>query len=506
MQLSLSRITFRHKNAIEPLFDTVSATFPIGWTGIIGANGTGKTTLLMLVCGELEPETGHIHRPGRIIYCPQRTDDAPELFRDFMSAIDGYACELRGKLKINNGWIGRWDTLSHGERKRVQIAVALWQEPDVLAIDEPTNHIDADARSLLITALKTFDGIGLLVSHDRELLDMLCGQCLLIESRKAVMRNGGYTKVTSQIKEEDDKQREEYVQVKHSAERLAKEVSRRKDEADVKRQNRKRSKRALSARDSDARRTLDVVIVSGADGSAGRIASQLEGRAKQLKSKLDEFKIERKYDLNFWIPGSCSERKTLFHFPGCSIGLGDGRVLLVPELSMLRDDRIAITGANGTGKSTLIRQIVDNLTLPKDKIIYLPQEVDVQTSQKIMAEVNSLSREQLGQVMTIVSCLGSRPGRLVGNNNASPGEIRKVMLALGIIQAPHLIIMDEPTNHLDLPAIDCLEQALDGCPCGLLLVSHDFRFLSRLARGRWHLDTDSIRNIYLKITDMGLHQ
>jgi len=90
-------------------------------------------------------------------------------------------------------------------------------------------------------------------------------------------------------------------------------------------------------------------------------------------------------------------------------------------------------------------------------------------------------------MMTVVSCLGSRPHRLLESVEPSPGEIRKILLATGIANVPHLIVMDEPTNHLDLPSIQCLEQALAGCPCGLLLVSHDRRFLNSLAHKRWHI-------------------
>ena len=93
----------------------------------------------------------------------------------------------------------------------------------------------------------------------------------------------------------------------------------------------------------------------------------------------------------------------------------------------------------------------------------------------------------LGRMMTVVSRLGSRPHRLLESAEASPGEIRKILLAIGIARMPHLIVMDEPTNHLDLPSIECLEEALAECPCGLWLVSHDERFLERLTRTRWRI-------------------
>ena len=95
--------------------------------------------------------------------------------------MDGAAWQLKGRLALEADWLERWESLSHGERKRAQIAVALWLEPPVLAVDEPTNHIDTQARALLEGALRDYRGVGLLVSHDRDLLDRLCRQCLFLD-------------------------------------------------------------------------------------------------------------------------------------------------------------------------------------------------------------------------------------------------------------------------------------------------------------------------------------
>ena len=163
-------------------------------------------------------------------------------------------------------------------------------------------------------------------------------------------------------------------------------------------------------------------------------------------------------------------------------------MLEIPDLTIERGDRIALTGVNGAGKSTLIRHLLIELKLPEERVVYLPQEIDASTSARIMAEVNGLSRARLGDVMTIVNCLGSSPKRLVGNVDVSPGELRKVMLALGIVKSPWLIVMDEPTNHLDLPAVEALENAMVDCPCAMLLASHDARFLSRLTSIEWRIE------------------
>ncbi len=151
------------------------------------------------------------------------------------------------------------------------------------------------------------------------------------------------------------------------------------------------------------------------------------------------------------------------------------------------DDRIALTGLNGSGKSTLIGAIMQSLNLKANHVTYVPQEIDIHASQDVMARARNLPNEKLGQMMTVVSCLGSRPHRLLESAAPSPGEIRKILLATGIANVPHLIVMDEPTKQPDLPSIECLEQALVECPCGLFLVSHDRRFLDALAHKRWHI-------------------
>jgi ATPase subunit of ABC transporter with duplicated ATPase domains len=206
--------------------------------------------------------------------------------------------------------------------------------------------------------------------------------------------------------------------------------------------------------------------------------------------KMERIKVKKTYKMGIWMPGAISNRNTLFNIPAGSVSLGPERYLHFPDLSMKPDDRIALTGLNGSGKSTLIGHILQSLNLRENQVTYIPQEIDIHASRGVMARARDLPNDRLGQMMTIVSCLGSRPHRLLESVEPSPGEIRKILLAIGIAHMPHLIVMDEPTNHLDLPSIECLEQALEGCPCGLLLVSHDQRFLEASTHERWHISED----------------
>jgi ATPase subunit of ABC transporter with duplicated ATPase domains len=266
---------------------------------------------------------------------------------------------------------------------------------------------------------------------------------------------------------------------------LEREAVRRREEAA--RAHAKRSKRGLDRKDHDARFKKNLARVTGKDATGGKLLRQLAGRLEQARRKEEDISVTKTYALGMWLPGAYSTRNVLFALPADILPLGPERQLHVPDLMMQPKDRIALTGPNGGGKSTLIRHLVGITTLPCERLLYIPQEIDRHTAQELLTRVRGLPREQRGHLMTLVRRLGSRPPRLLETAEPSPGEIRKLLLALGIMQSPHLIIMDEPTNHLDLPSIACLEAALAECPCGLLLVSHDQYLLRRVTTTRWHI-------------------
>jgi ATPase subunit of ABC transporter with duplicated ATPase domains len=483
--LEFRNVTFLYDTATAPLFDSLTASFGSGWTGIIGPNGSGKSTLLRLATGELQPVRGHVRGGANVVYCPQRTDDPPASWQDFLASDDARARSLRGRLGLAPEWAARWDTLSHGERKRAQIGVALWQAPDLLALDEPTNHIDVDARRLLAGALQGFRGIGLLVSHDRDLLDVLCGQCLLLSGGQATLRPGGYTQAAAQEQADQARARELHAQAQAELRRLQREAAARRHEAA--RADRLRSKRGIDPKDHDAKGAIDHARVTGKDGRAGQMLRQMQGRVAQAAARCAELRTPPPQKLGIALGGRQSRRPLLWRHPEGALPLGDGRRLRIPELQLPADARIALVGPNGTGKSTLIRHMVAQLDLPDDAVVYLAQEIDVARAQAAAAQLRVLPRAARGEVLSAISRLGSAPLAVLETETPSPGEARKILLALGMLRSPQLIILDEPTNHLDLPSIECLEAALEPCSAALLLVSHDLRFLARLTRTRWEI-------------------
>jgi macrolide transport system ATP-binding/permease protein len=483
--LKFHKITFVYESAPEPLFQNVSLHAPPGWSGVVGPNGTGKTTLLKLATGLLQPVEGRIDSQQDSLYCPQRTDNIPDRLGELICTNSKSAQVIKSTLSIQDDWLHRWDTLSHGERKRAQIAVALWLNPALLAVDEPTNHIDSEARDIVAKALDSFEGIGLLVSHDRNLLDSLCKQCFFIEPPDIIARPGGITKGMQVAKAEQKSAQRQHIVRKRYLKKLQRETARRTKLGE---QSHKRlSKRHLGPKDRDGREKRDRARLTGKDSLAGKLQRQLSGRLKQVRKSFKAVTVKKQHTLGIWLPGSRSKRNLLFQLPADSLSLGDRKQLCYPELAIRPADRIALTGPNGSGKSTLIRHVVASLNVPNEHITYIPQEIDLGQSQNIWAQVQALPNTKLGYLMTIVSRLGSRPHRLLASTTPSPGETRKLLLAIGMTRAPHIVIMDEPTNHMDLPSIQCLEQALADCPCSLVLVSHDERFLAKLTQRQWDI-------------------
>jgi ATPase subunit of ABC transporter with duplicated ATPase domains len=227
--------------------------------------------------------------------------------------------------------------------------------------------------------------------------------------------------------------------------------------------------------------------VSGKDAVGGRLIGQMQGRMKHEQEKLSQLRTKKEYRLGISLPGARSHRNELLQIPAGSILLGGQKWLEHPDLYILPSDRIALVGPNGSGKSTLVSRIFPSLKIPPENITYIPQETDADQSRQILAQVREAPPAKLGQLMTLISRLGSRPQPLLESAIPSPGETRKLLLAMGMANEPQIIIMDEPTNHMDLPSIECLEEALSEVSCALLLVSHDRRFLEKLTTVRWNI-------------------
>ena len=509
MQLALSRVSYTHPAAQDPILNNVTISFPQGWTGLLGDNGCGKSTLARIACGLLKPDSGSVTRGLVCAYCAQEADERPVRLDDFALDFDRETRLLRDRLSLTDDMPWRWDRLSFGERKKLQIACALWQHPDVLAIDEPTNHLDTPARRQLEGLLRDFGGIGILVSHDRDLLDALVERCASFEATgaregaKITVRPGGYTAARAQAELEHRTLAAERATAKSELARLAAERDARAHEAA--RAAARRSKRGLDPKDKSARSKIDLAIFTGQDGVRGRIATQMDRRLDTARDRVEGAFVAKRYDGDLFLDAEPSPRKTVLHVPAARLPCGES-ALDVPELYVGNTEHIGIVGPNGAGKTTFLdhaRSLLGisdgNRGLPSPcngiPVLDIPQEPSAEQRERILAEMRGLSRAERGRVLSCVAQLNSDPDRILEGARTSPGELRKLMIAVGILKAPALIIMDEPTNHLDLHSVQALERALARFRGALLLVSHDHTFLEACTSTTWRIEDGRLRPV-----------
>lgn len=251
MFVTAHHLSHTYEGADQPALDDVSLAFASGWTGIVGPNGAGKSTLVHCICGTLAPDQGAVTPRVRGAVCRQSTATPPETLEEFACDYGSTAVKLRSLLEIEDEQLWSYAMLSHGERKRIQIACALAAEPQVLALDEPTNHLDAPTRALVAQALASFKGVGLLVSHDRALLDELVQSCVFVEAGRALAIPGTYTQARRELELRQDTVRTERRQARGELARIKAESVRRDGVAA--RSAARRSARHLDRHDRDGR-------------------------------------------------------------------------------------------------------------------------------------------------------------------------------------------------------------------------------------------------------------
>ncbi len=484
MQLNLSNIEYCYPLAEEPILRGITVTFPQGWTGVVGDNGCGKTTLARIACGRIVPDAGSVGPALASSYCPQDATLRPADLDDFAAAYDGRAVRLRRELGIEDDWPWRFETLSGGQQKRLQVACAIWPAPDLLVMDEPTNHVDATTCAAIARALAGFAGVGILISHDRALLDALCGQCLFMSGGSAVMRPGGYTKASGQEGLERAASLHAHKEARREMKRIEREAQRRREEAA--RKEGKKSLRGIAKHDSDARSKKRLAIVTGTDGIAAKQAGRMEARLERVSAQADRTRVQKRYDADIWLEATPSRRPVLLRLEAAELPMGE-RILVFPQLFIGRSDHIGLVGDNGSGKTTLVKHLMAQMP-DGVRVLYIPQEPTEGQQEEARERLARLASAERGRVLSIVAQLNSEPERVLEGDAISPGEMRKLMLALGILDSPELIIMDEPTNHLDLGSTEALERVLAAFPGALLLVSHDAVLLEATTGITWRID------------------
>lgn len=452
----------------KPLMTDVSLVVEEGdKVGVIGVNGTGKSTLLKILAGVEEPESGRITRAAGLTvgYLPQNPDFDPAatVLEQALSCIPAAEREEKAylcKSLLTRLGAGAYDTpmsrLSGGQKRRVALAGALALSPGLLILDEPTNHIDADMAAWLEEYLRKYAGALIMVTHDRYFLDRVAGRIVELERGRLTDYPAGYA---GYLRLKAQRQEMEAATERKKQALLKKELA--------------WMQRGARARGTKARFRVDRLEALRAEtGPAEEARLEITAAASRLGKKIVEME-------------------------NLSKAYGDRVLFTGFSYNLLRDDRVGIVGPNGCGKSTLLGILTggisaDTGTVDKGatvRIGYFSQEwEEMDPDQRPADYIGSIASEvdtgrgklTAAQMMENFLFDGnlqySRIGRLSG------GERRRLYLLGILMSAPNILLLDEPTNDLDIQTLTILEDYLESFPGAVMAVSHDRYFLDKTAR------------------------
>lgn len=490
--LNLSAITVRLGGRV--IIDRASAALPPrARIGLVGRNGAGKSTLVKVIAGQIDPDEGSADMPrgARIGYVAQEApagkttpfetvlaadteraalmaeaeglEDPHRLgeIHERLAAIDAYSAPSRAaRILVGLGFDEAaqhrpLDSFSGGWRMRVALAALLFSQPDLLLLDEPSNHLDLEAVLWLEDFLQSYPATIVIVSHERDFLNNVVDHILHLERGKLTLYPGGYDSFERQ-----------------RAERQAQQAAARE--------------RQLAER----AKLQDYVARNSARAST---AKQAQSRAKALARMQPIAAVVDDPTLSFGFPDPDPLRPPLITLDHASVGYDGKPILQRLNLRIDPDDRIALLGRNGNGKTTLARLLAAQLApidgekaaSAKMRVGYFTQyqveelhsdETPFDHMQRLMeGQKPSFVRAQLGRFGFAGDKAMTKVGKLSG------GERARLALALITRDAPHMLILDEPTNHLDVDSREALIQALTAYTGAVVIVSHDRHMIEMTA-------------------------
>ena len=494
--LRISDISF----AIEgrPLFEGASATIPTGHkVGLVGPNGAGKTTLFRIIRGEFALEGGSILVPERAkiggvaqevpssetslldtvlaadtersaLLAEAETATDPARIADVqmrLADIDAWSAEGRASSILKGLGFDAAEQLmpcsafSGGWRMRVALAGVLFAQPDILLLDEPTNYLDLEGALWLETYLAKYPHTVVIISHDRGLLNRAVGHILHLEGRKLTLWAGGYDQFAKARAEQ-------------------------------------RAIQTAAAKKQDLRRAHLQSFVDRFKAKASK-AKQAQSRVKMLEKMETITPPEEAAKRVFTFPEPEEMSPPIVNVEGADVGYDGTPVLRKLNLRIDQDDRIALLGKNGQGKSTLSKLLSGRLDAMAGRVVmssklrigyFAQHQVDELFIDETPLDHIKRLRPDEGQARLRARLAGFGLGADQADTlvaKLSGGQKARLSLLLATLDAPHMLILDEPTNHLDIESREALVEALTAYSGAVILVSHDMHLLSMVADRLW---------------------
>jgi ATP-binding cassette, subfamily F, member 3 len=510
MEIRLEKICKNYKatNILDDVSFSIEKEQKIG---LVGNNGTGKSTLLKIIAGIIEPDEGKIiSREGLVVsYMPQEislfseekvyaylrsVSGIEKIEKDMEKSLealaeyerrDGYTFDYRANTILSGFGLSekgdcKINELSSGQKSKVFLIGVLLSDPDVLLLDEPTNNLDLPALIWLENFILQSDSSLVVVSHDRFFLDRVVSKILELDqtTKKITIARGKYSDYLERKKKEDNRNVEDYEKQQEEIKRLKEEVRARKVKSD--------QGSRFSGDDKDK---FQRGYKRDRAGKSGKAAKSIEKRIDQMKTidqpiKRDVFRIF----LDHSKPEggkTISLENTIFGYPERNFKIGPFS-LEIPYAS-----RIVILGLNGTGKSTFLKGV-------SGKVKPIDGKIDIGSSLvlgNLMQEHENLPREET--IFTFLEKRGHLEKQEVYHSLArygfqpedgekkisslSPGERARILFALFSALSVNVLLLDEPTNHLDIEALEAVEEAVSAYKGTIVLISHDRYFLQRFS-------------------------
>ncbi|WP_417897057.1 ribosomal protection-like ABC-F family protein [Bacillus haimaensis] len=480
--------------------------------GLVGWNGTGKTTLMRILMGLIMPDEGSVKRLPmelNIGYLPQSTD--------YEGVLDGLMLEGNEELllkatsrlgleKLQNWEKERYRHLSGGERLKLALAAIWAKNPSLIFLDEPTNHLDLKGVNWLVDELNNFHGAAVIISHDRYFLDRSVTKVYEIEDSQLKEYEGNYTEYRNEKQRLYEQQVRDYDKQQRKIRMVEEQIS------TLKQWSEKAHRDAGKNRGDSENRQMGLKEYERV--KAKKKDNQIKSKTKRLELELSKNKVEKPKEepqVLFDFEASGKRGKRILEAKGLTKEFGDRVLFKQSHFYVKHGEKVGLLGSNGAGKTTFINMMmgsepISNGSLWKSdtlKIAYLSQDVSDMPSEKTAMEYLSFSGwERVTKARTIFANMGMKEEKLLKPiSTLSLGERTRVKLVKMIMQDYDVLILDEPTNHLDLPSRERLEETLESYQGTLIAVSHDRYFIEKLCDKLLLIEDQQIKRVEMGLKD-----